>query len=109
MMDSTVQTRIPKVSGEDEHVYYLSIHDNETDHMEEFLKDSAGDPVEALSLYAEFLKSRAQHLEKLAEVIDKEISEGALICIDFDWEDIGLCGDEDALDRIADMKLIERL
>jgi hypothetical protein len=107
-MDSTVQTTTPEaVEKRNMKFYELWIHDNQLNHMEEFLKDSNGDTTAALRLYAEFMKSRAEHLDKLAEAVDLELSGGALIDIYIDPEGMDILGDEDALDRIAEMKLIE--
>jgi hypothetical protein len=107
-MDSTVQTTTPEAAEkEDINVYELWMHDNQVDHMEEFLEDSNGDITAALRLYAEFMRSRAEHLDKLAEAVDRELSGGAFIDIHINPEYIDFSGDEAALDRIAEKKLIE--
>ncbi len=109
MMDSTVQTTTPEaLEKEDIKIYDLWIHEDQIYLMKKFLKDSDDDPVLALRLYADFMKSKAQHLEKLAEAVNKELSEDALVFINVDFETIDFMGDEDALDRIADMNLIKR-
>lgn len=107
-MDSTVQTTTPEAVGKNDlKVYELWIHDNQIDHMEEFLEDSKGDITSALRLYADFMRSRTKHLNKLAEEVDQELSGGAFIDIHIYPEFINVSGDEAALDRIAEKKLIE--
>ena len=107
-MDSTVQTIIPEAPEiEDIDGHELWIHDNQLDHMEKFLEDADGDIGAALRLYAEFMRNRAQQLDKLAEAVDQEFSGGAFIDILIDPEGIDLLGDKDAIGRIAEKNLIE--
>jgi hypothetical protein len=108
MMDCTVQTTIPEaLEIEEIDGYGLWIHDNQLDHMEKFLEDSNGDITAALRLYAEFMRNRAQHLDKLAEAVDQELSGNAFIDILVDADRIDLIGDKDTIDRIAEKKLLD--
>ena len=109
IMNNIVPSKSPEnIEEEDTKYYELWIHGDQFDLMEDFLEDSNGDVVAALRLYAEFLKSEAQHLDKLAETIDQEISGGAFIDMYIHSGVIDLLGDEEALERIAEMELIER-
>ncbi len=107
-MNSTVKTATPETAEEENFkVYDLWIHYNLCDQMEEFLEDSEGDIVAALRLYAEFMRNRAEHLDKLSEAVARELSGGAFIDMEVDPYGVGFLGDEAALDRIAEKKLIE--
>ena len=75
--------------------------------MAEFLKDSDGNIPDALRLYAEFMRDRAGYLEELAGAVERELSNGASIEIQADTNFIGLSGDDDALERLAERKLLD--
>ena len=86
--------------------YDLWLHFKQGDQMAEFLKDSEGNIPDALRLYAEFMRDRAEYLDELAEDVERELSNGAGIEMQADTNFIGFSGDEDALDRLAERKLL---
>lgn len=107
-MDSTVQTTTPEAAEKEVFkVYDLWLHRKQGDQMAEFLKDSDGNIPDALRLYAEFMRDRAGYLEELAGAVERELSNGASIEIQADTNFIGLSGDDDALERLAERKLLD--
>ena len=106
-MDSTVQTTTPEAAEKDVFKDYdLWLHRKQGDQMAEFLKDSEGNIPDALRLYAEFMRDRAEYLDELAEAVERELSNGASIEIQADTNFIGFSGDEEALERLAEKKLL---
>ena len=87
--------------------YELWLHFKQGNQMAEFLKDSDGNIPDALRGYAEFMRGRAELLDELAEAVERELSNGASIEMQADTGFIGFSGDEDALDRLVNAKLLD--
>ena len=107
-MDSTVQTTNQTTEEKETYKSYdLYIHLKQGDDFRGFLNDADGNIPGALRNWAESLRGGAAHCEELANAMEDEIAGGAGIEVDADVNIINFYGDEEALDRLVEKKLLD--